>query len=42
MNTQFGLVNLWSQGDLITKGVALLLLAMSLASGVENGARNAE
>jgi biopolymer transport protein ExbB len=32
MNTQFGLVNLWSQGDLITKGVALLLLAMSLAS----------
>jgi biopolymer transport protein ExbB len=32
MNTQFGLANLWSQGDLITKGVALLLLAMSLAS----------
>ena len=32
MNTQFGLVNLWSQGDLITKGVALLLLGMSLAS----------
>jgi len=32
MNTQFGLINLWSQGDLITKGVALLLLAMSLAS----------
>jgi biopolymer transport protein ExbB len=32
MNAQFGLVNLWSQGDLITKGVALLLLAMSLAS----------
>jgi biopolymer transport protein ExbB len=32
MQTQFGLVNLWNQGDLITKGVALLLLAMSLAS----------
>jgi biopolymer transport protein ExbB len=32
MNTQFGLINLWTQGDLITKGVALLLLAMSLAT----------
>jgi biopolymer transport protein ExbB len=32
MNTQFGLVNLWTQGDLITKGVAVLLLAMSLAT----------
>src|SRR5687768_16399339 len=32
MNTQFGLVNLWTQGDLITKSVAVLLLAMSLAT----------
>ena len=32
MDTRFGLINLWTQGDLITKGVALLLLAMSLAS----------
>ncbi len=32
MNTQFGLINLWTQGDLITKGVALLLLVMSLAT----------
>ena len=32
MDMQFGLINLWQQGDLITKAVALLLLAMSLAS----------
>lgn len=32
MNSEFGLIHLWSQGDLVTKGVALLLLAMSLAS----------
>ena len=32
MNTEFGLVNLWSQGDLITKGVAVMLLGMSLAT----------
>ena len=32
MNSQFGLINLWTQGDLITKGVALLLLVMSLAT----------
>ncbi len=32
MNSQFGLINLWTQGDLITKAVALLLLVMSLAS----------
>jgi len=32
METQFGLVHLWQQGDLVTKGVALLLLGMSLAS----------
>ena len=32
MESHFGLANLWSQGDLITRGVALLLLGMSLAS----------
>ena len=32
MNTPFGLVHLWSQGDIVTKGVAVLLLGMSLAS----------
>jgi biopolymer transport protein ExbB len=32
MNTQFGLVNLWTQGDLITKAVAVLLLVMSVAT----------
>ncbi|TFZ00483.1 MotA/TolQ/ExbB proton channel family protein [Ramlibacter henchirensis] len=32
MDTQFGLVQLWQQGDLVTKGVFLLLLGMSLAS----------
>ena len=32
MNSEFGLIHLWNQGDLVTKGVALLLLGMSLAS----------
>ena len=32
MNTEFGLVNLWVAGDGVTRFVALLLLAMSLAS----------
>jgi biopolymer transport protein ExbB len=32
MNSQFGLVNVWAQGDIVTRSVALLLLAMSLAS----------
>lgn len=32
MNSQFGLVNIWIQGDLVTRGVAVLLLLMSLAS----------
>ncbi len=32
MESQFGIVNVWTQGDIVTKGVALLLLAMSLAS----------
>ena len=32
MESQLGLLNLWSQGDWITKGVTVLLLIMSLAS----------
>ncbi|HEX7892444.1 MAG TPA: MotA/TolQ/ExbB proton channel family protein [Ramlibacter sp.] len=32
MNADFGLAHLWSQGDIVTKGTAILLLAMSLAS----------
>jgi biopolymer transport protein ExbB len=32
MNTPFGLMHLWNQGDLVTKAVAILLLVMSLAS----------
>jgi biopolymer transport protein ExbB len=32
MNSQFGLANVWSQGDIVTKTVASLLLIMSLAS----------
>jgi biopolymer transport protein ExbB len=32
MNSQLGLVNVWTQGDWVTKAVALVLLAMSLAS----------
>jgi biopolymer transport protein ExbB len=32
MNSQFGLANVWAQGDIVTKSVALLLLLMSLAS----------
>ncbi len=32
MTSQFGLTNLWSQGDWVTRFVALLLLGMSLAS----------
>jgi biopolymer transport protein ExbB len=34
MNTQFGLVNLWNQGDIVTRAVALLLLAMSLSTWI--------
>jgi biopolymer transport protein ExbB len=34
METQFGLINLWNQGDLVTRGVALLLLLMSLSTWV--------
>jgi biopolymer transport protein ExbB len=32
MNSQFGLMNVWTQGDFVTKAVAVLLIAMSLAS----------
>ena len=32
MQTQFGLANVWSQGDIVTRSVAMLLLLMSLAS----------
>ena len=32
MNSQFGLVNVWMQGDIVTRSVAILLLLMSLTS----------
>jgi biopolymer transport protein ExbB len=32
MNSQLGLINLWNQGDIVTRGTALLLLVMSLSS----------
>ncbi|MBC7445687.1 MAG: MotA/TolQ/ExbB proton channel family protein [Polaromonas sp.] len=34
MQTQFGLANVWFQGDIVTKSVAVLLLLMSLASWI--------
>ena len=34
MESQFGLMNVWNQGDLVTKAVALLLIGMSLASWI--------
>jgi biopolymer transport protein ExbB len=34
MESQLGLITLWTQGDWVTKSVALLLLTMSLASWV--------
>ena len=34
MQTDFGLVHLWQQGDIVTRAVALLLLGMSLATWV--------
>ena len=34
MNNEFGLINLWTEGDGVTRFVALLLLAMSLASWI--------
>jgi biopolymer transport protein ExbB len=32
MNSQLGLINLWNQGDIVTRGTAILLLIMSLSS----------
>lgn len=32
MNSQFGLMSIWTQGDFVTKAVAVLLIGMSLAS----------
>ncbi|MEO5671174.1 MAG: MotA/TolQ/ExbB proton channel family protein [Ramlibacter sp.] len=32
MNSQFGLINLWTQGDIVTRATAILLLVMSLSS----------
>ena len=32
ITTQFGIANVWMQGDFVTRGVAVLLLLMSLAS----------
>ena len=34
MDSQFGLVNLWNQGDIVTRAVAVLLLGMSLSSWI--------
>ncbi len=34
MESQLGLITLWTQGDWVTKSVALLLLVMSLASWI--------
>jgi len=34
MESQFGLINVWTQGDWVTKTVALLLLGMSLSSWI--------
>jgi biopolymer transport protein ExbB len=34
MNASYGLVNVWAQGDLVTRCVLLILLTMSLASWV--------
>ena len=34
METQFGLAHVWSQGDIVIRSVAVLLLVMSLASWI--------
>ena len=34
MESHFGLANVWQQGDIVTKGVAVMLLVMSLASWI--------
>ena len=31
MESQFGIANVWTQGDFVTRFVALLLIGMSLA-----------
>ena len=34
MDSQFGIAHVWAQGDFVTKTVALILIAMSLASWI--------
>lgn len=34
MESQFGIANVWIQGDFVTRAVAIILLAMSLASWI--------
>ena len=34
MDSQFGLMHVWSQGDIVTKATAVLLVGMSLASWI--------
>ncbi|GAB3471957.1 MotA/TolQ/ExbB proton channel family protein [Polaromonas eurypsychrophila] len=34
MNSQFGLMSVWTQGDFVTRAVAVLLIGMSLASWI--------
>jgi len=34
MESQFGIANVWTQGDFVTRAVAIMLLAMSLASWI--------
>eukprot|EP01035_Chromulina_nebulosa_P012386 gene12386-16499_t len=34
LTSQFGIANVWIQGDFVTRAVAILLLAMSLASWI--------
>lgn len=34
MDSHFGLMNVWNQGDFVTRAVALLLIGMSLASWI--------
>ena len=37
MNSQFGLANVWSQGDIVTKSVALLRKSTYLPSALKTG-----
>ncbi|MFS4516475.1 MotA/TolQ/ExbB proton channel family protein, partial [Delftia tsuruhatensis] len=32
MDSQFGIAHVWTQGDFVTRAVAVILLAMSVAS----------